>query len=80
MFQNQDNLKEIELGVIKDAVSPSGKSNEVIEETSFTDVDETNVSRIDQNDDMTENIGLLQVRVYYRSKDQSRPMVQFSKE
>ena len=67
----KDRVKEIELGVIKheDAVSPSDKSNEVVEETSFTDVDETNVSR------MTENIELLQVRVYPRSKDQSRPMI-----
>ena len=67
----QDRIKEIELVVIKheDTVSPSDKSNEVVEETSFTDVDETNVSR------MTENIELLPVRVYSRSKDQSRPMI-----
>ena len=73
----QDRIKEIDLGVIKheDAVSPSDKSNEVVEETSFIDVDETNVSGIDQNNDMTENIGLLQVRVSSRSKDQSRPMI-----
>ena len=67
----QDRIKKIELGVIKyeDTVSPSDKSNEVVEETSFTDVDETNVSR------MTENIELLKVRVYPRSKDQTRPMI-----
>ena len=73
----QDRIKEIDLGVIKqeDAVSPSDESNEVVEETSFIDVDETNVSGIDQNNDMTENIGLLQVRVSPRSKVQSRPMI-----